>query len=250
MKRVIFTGLVLGLSIMLFASAAWAEQGLWDDAKEAGEETGDADAGESAAPEEPPLDLEAVLSPEQYQHAIKPILAQTEKVEKVLKLYEKEMAKPDKTRNEKRAIGYKDRAAHFYLTASLQARKGKNYVREPEHKAAIQKQYEDPIQAKAIAIYLELAQTYMDQRNIRKGVSYYQQVLKIDPKNQTATKELKKIEETLKEAQRRRALERGPKIVGGGGDDDDDDDDEWDPLKGKEVPDDVEGDPLDGKGLP
>jgi len=226
MKRVIFIG--LGLSIMLFASAVWAEQGLWDNEKEAGEKDDDADAAESAAPEEPPLDLEAVLSPEQYQRAIKPILAQTEKAEKVLKLYKKEMAKPDKTRKEKRAIGYKDRAARFYLAASLQARKSKNYVREPEHKAAIQKQFEESLQAKAIAIYLELAQTYMDQRNVRKGVSYYQQVRKIDPKNPTATKELKKIEETLKEAQRRKAMERDPKIVGGGErrDDDDDDDDD------------------------
>jgi tetratricopeptide (TPR) repeat protein len=233
MKRIIFIGLVLGLSIMLFASAAWAEEGLWGNEKEAGKKTDDADAGESAAPEEPPVDLEAVLSPEQYQRAIKPILAQTEKAEKVLKLYEKEMAKPDKTRNEKRAIGHKDRAARFYLAASLQARKSKNYVREAEHKAAIQKQFEEPLQTKAIAIYLELAQTYMDQRNVRKGVSYYKQVLKIDPKNPTATEELKKIEEVLKEAQRKKAQE---KTVGGGGHDDDDDDDDddkddWDPLK-------------------
>jgi len=176
-----------------------------------------ASGGEAEAPQGP-IDLKTALTPEQYLRAIQPILDNLEQADKALALYDEEMAKPEKERDEKRALGFKERAARFYAAASLRARQSKGYVPQEAQKAAIADQYEIPARDKAIAIYLDLAQIYMSKNDLRAAVAYYQRVLNLDPGNTAATNALKQIEESLK----RQAAERNqnPSRTGGGRDDD------------------------------
>jgi len=177
-------------------------------------------SGTEAQAPQGPIDLKTALTPEQYLRAIQPILGNLEQAEKALALYDEEMAKPEKERDEKRALGFKERAARFYAAASLRARQSKGYVPQEAQKAAIADQYEIPARDKAIAIYLDLAQIYLSKNDLRAAVAYYQRVLNLDPGNTAATNALKQIEESL----RRQAAERNqnPSRTGGGKDEKDD----------------------------
>lgn len=169
--------------------------------------------GEAKAPQGP-IDLKADLTPEQYLRAVQPILGNIEQAEKALALYDEELAKPEKERDEKRALGFKERAARFYAAASLRARQSRGYVSQEAQKAAIANQYEIPAREKAITLYLELAQIYLGKNDLRASVAYYQRVLNLNPGNTAATNALKQIEESL----RRQAAERNqnPSRTGGG----------------------------------
>ncbi|MCX5647925.1 MAG: hypothetical protein NTX40_02335 [Planctomycetota bacterium] len=165
---------------------------------------GEVPPAEVAAAEKPAVDLEKALTPELYQRAIKPILYQIEQADKVLGLYNKEMAKPAKERNDKRATEFRENAARFYLAASLKAQQAKKMVPEAENQNAISTQYEIPMRDKAIEIYASLAAQRMEKKDIPGAIRYYQQIVRIDPENALAKEELKKIETALK-AQREAA---------------------------------------------
>lgn len=154
-------------------------------------------AGTTAA-DKSALDLEKALTPELYQRAIKPILYQIEQADKVLGLYNKEMAKPEKGRNEKRATGYRENAARFYLAASQRAQQAKKMVPEAENQNAVTTQYENPLRDKALEIYTSLAAERMAKKDVPGAIQRYRQILKIDPENAVAKKELKKIEAVVK----------------------------------------------------
>lgn len=154
-------------------------------------------AGAPAA-DKPAVDLEKALTPELYQRAIKPILYQIERANKVLGLYNKEMAKPEKGRNEKRATGYRENAARFYLAASQKAQQAKKMVPEAENQNAITTQYEIPMRDKALEVRAGLAAERMAKKDIPGAIRHYQQILKIDPENALAKEELKKIEAIVK----------------------------------------------------
>jgi len=172
-----------------------------------------ASGGEAETPQGP-IDLKAALTPEQYLRAIQPILGNLEQADKALALYDEEMAKPEKERDERRALGFKERAARFYAAASLRARQSKGYVPQEAQKAAIADQYEIPARDKAIAICLDLAQICMSKNDLRAAVAYYRRVLNLDAENAAAKNALKQIEESL----RRQAAERNqnPSRSGGG----------------------------------
>jgi hypothetical protein len=142
-------------------------------------------------------------------------------------LYEKEMAKPENRRNEARALGYKERAARFYLAASLKARQSKNYLKDPAHREALAEQYETPAQQKAVAIYLGRASDYFENRDVKNAIAYYNRVLKIDRENETAKAELERIKKLIQEAQARVSGRES----GGGGDNEPEDEtrsgEEW-----------------------
>lgn len=144
------------------------------------------------------LDLEKALTPELYQRAIKPILYHIEQADKVLGLYNKEMAKPEKERNDKRATEFHENAARFYLVASQKAQQAKKMVPEAENQNAITTQYEIPMRDKALEIYAGLAAERMEKKDLPGAIRYYQQILKIDPENALAKEELKKIEALVK----------------------------------------------------
>ena len=154
-------------------------------------------AGAPAA-DKPAVDLEKALTPELYQRAIKPILFQIERANQVLGLYNKEMAKPEKGRNEKRATGYRENAARFYLAASQKAQQAKKMVPEAENQNAITTQYEIPMRDKALEVRAGLAAERMAKKDIPGAIRHYQQILKIDPENALAKEELKKIEAIVK----------------------------------------------------
>ncbi|HUX01437.1 MAG: hypothetical protein WBD63_08795 [Phycisphaerae bacterium] len=159
-----------------------------------------------AAVEQKPVDLKAALTPEQYQRAVQPILTLLERGAKALALYDEEMAKPDKERDEATALGHKERAARFYLAASLRARLSRNYVSQETHKAALTDQYEVPMRIKAVTLYLEVAAAYLDRHDLRAAVACYQRVLNIDPQNAEAKQKMEQIAAAVEQA----ASDTGP----------------------------------------
>ncbi|HET6442084.1 MAG TPA: hypothetical protein VFH53_06890 [Phycisphaerae bacterium] len=159
---------------------------------------GEAPPAGAPAADKPALDLEKALTPALYQRAIKPILYQIEQADKVLGLYEKEMAKPERERNEKRATGYRENAARFYLAASQRAQQAKKMVPEAENQNAVTTQYEIPMRHKALEIYTSLAAERMAKKDVPGAIRHYQLILKIDPENALAKEELKKIEALVK----------------------------------------------------
>jgi len=185
---------------------------------------GEAPPAEVAAAEKPAVDLEKALTPELYQRVIKPILYQIEQADKVLGLYNKEMAKPEKERNEKRATEYRENAARFYLAAFQKAQQAKKMVPEVENQNAITNQYEIPMRDKAIEIYTSLAAERMEKKDVAGAIRHYQQILKIDPENALAKEELKKIEALAKANSKGRDTNR----QGGGGSKNEDDKKDYD----------------------
>jgi tetratricopeptide (TPR) repeat protein len=159
---------------------------------------GEAPPAEVAAAEKPAVDLEKALKPELYQRAIKPILYQIEQADKVLGLYNKEMAKPAKDRNQAKARAFREKVADYYFFASRKAQDAKKMVSEATYQDAITNQYEIPMRHKALEIHLALAEEEMQKRNLKGAIAQYQQILKIDPENAVAKEELKKIEAAVK----------------------------------------------------
>ncbi len=161
------------------------------------------------------VDLKSELNQIQYNRLIKPIEAKLEDVEKTMATYEKEKAKPVGRQNPRLLLACKERAATFYLGASLAAKNAVNRVRENRLKSAIKQQYQEPNQKKAIDIYLELAMKAQDEGNVRGAVGYYKRILSIDKENGEAKDALTKIAKELKQKAR-----TGGKSTGGGSEDD------------------------------
>ncbi|MFO8012473.1 MAG: hypothetical protein R6X20_04110 [Phycisphaerae bacterium] len=168
------------------------------------------DAGASGS-----VDLKTELNDVQYNRLIKPIEAKLADVEKTMKTYEKEKAKPAGRQNPRLLLACKERAATFYLGASLAAKNAANRLREDRLKNAIKEQYQAPNEQKAIDIYLELAMKAQDEGNVRGAIGYYKRILSIDKDNGEAKEALTKIAKELKQKAR-----TGSKSTGGGSDDD------------------------------
>ena len=160
-------------------------------------------------------DLKTELNQIQYNRLIKPIEAKLEDVEKAMAAYEKEKAKPVGRQNPRLLLACKERAATFYLGASLAAKNAVNRVREDHLKSAIKQQYQEPNEQKAIDIYLELAMKAQDENNVRGAVGYYKRILSIDKENGEAKQALTKIAKELQQKAR-----SGSKSQGGGSEDD------------------------------
>lgn len=206
MKRLAIAAVLVGI-VALVAGYARAQDLPWQPAEPNAQPVenpqpagapGEVPPAGAPAADKPALDLEKALKPELYQRAIKPILYQIEQADKVLGLYNKEMAKPEKERNDKRATEYRENAARFYLAASQKAQQAKKMVPEAENQDAITTQYEIPMRDKALEIYASLAAERMAKKDIPGAIRYYQQILKIDPENALAKEELKKIEAIVK----------------------------------------------------
>jgi len=227
MKRLAIAAVLVGV-VVLVAGYARAQNLPWKPADQKVPPAGNpqtappAGAPGAVSPAGAPtdvLDLEKALKPELYQRAIKPVLYQIEQADKVLGLYEKEMAKPEKERNEQRATSYRENAARFYLAASQKAQQAKKMVPEAENQNAITSQYELPTRNKALEIYANLAADRMEKKDVPGAIRHYQQMLKIDPENALAKEELKKIEALVKaNSKSRDTTRRG----GSGGKDEDD----------------------------
>ena len=153
----------------------------------------------SPAPDPKTLDLKAALAPEQYQRAVQPILRLMELAAKATALYEEEMAKKNSERSEVVALGHRARAARFCLAASLRARLSRNYVNEEPHKEALTQQYEIPLRAQAVTLYLAVAHAYQEKRDLRAAGACYRRVLNLDPENAEAKNNLETIESAAKE---------------------------------------------------
>jgi len=198
-----------------WSSAAIADDMPWNqEGDTAADKPAEGDGAATATGDKPAVDLKAELSQMQYQRGIMPILAQIEQADKVMDLYKQEMAKPEKRRSEAKALGYKDRAARFYLAAALKAKQAGNLVQESALRDAITQQYHDPSVDKAATIYNELAEYYMQQGDVRKAIAYYRKTLSVDKENETAKTALKDIEAKAKAALA--AQQKGPADGGGG----------------------------------
>jgi hypothetical protein len=179
--------LALGLSM-----TAWAQDVPWKG--EGDKPKVDAPApGAPAAPAEgatpaPAVDnakLEKVAGP------VKDVLAQIEKVQKLL---DAEIAKPDEKRDAKKILGFKESIARLYLSAAARA-KGQAAALKPEEKQPFLDQYEKPNRGKAISILMELANEALGKKDFRNAEALAKQVLVIDPTNTEAQELLKRIVE-------------------------------------------------------
>jgi len=146
--------------------------------------------------------------------AVKPVEDQIAQAEKVMKLYNDEMAKPDDKRNVGTANGYKMSAARFYLAAALKAKNVGAQFSKAEDKQTILDQFEKPNREKAVQLFLELADAAHQKKDLNSAVSLYKQVLTIDPQNAAATAGLKQIDDEAKAA---KAGGTGPKSSGASG---------------------------------
>ena len=161
-----------------------------------------------------PGDLKAELPPAQYSRVVKPIEAKLAAVEKIMKVYDKEMEKTAEKRSERLLLSCKARAGEAYLGAALAAKKGLNLVKKESHKAAIKQQYEEPNRKKAIDIFLELATAAHDKNDVRTAVAYYKRILAIDKQNAQARKGLTKIAQQIQES-KKSGKKKGGKGTGG-----------------------------------
>jgi len=166
-----------------------------------------------------PGDLKAELPPAQYSRVVKPIEAKLAAVEKIMKVYDKEMEKTAEKRSERLLLSCKARAGEAYLGAALAAKKALNLVKKESHKAAIKQQYEEPNRKKAIDIFLELGTLAHDKGDLRMAVGYYKRILAIDKQNAQAKEGLTKIAQQIQES-KKSGKKKGGKGTGGdfGGD--------------------------------
>jgi hypothetical protein len=143
------------------------------------------------------------------------VKAQVAAAEKLLKLCDDELAKPQDKQDAKKILGLKMNAAQTYLRAAGRAKSGAGMLAKDEREAFLQ-QYEQPNRSKAISILLELAAAAKDKKDYRDAVGLYKGILQIDPENVTAQAALKLIQEELNTAKADPAKGRNG---GGGGSD-------------------------------
>jgi len=185
-----------------------------------------------------PVDLKAELDKVAYSRLVKPIEAKVQAAEKAMELHDKEMQKPVDKRNPRLLLACKERAATFYVGASLAAKQAANRHRDERIKNAIKEQFQKPNDQKAIDIYLELAMKAQEANDMRRAVAYYRRILQIDKGNDQAKEALTQIAKQLQENAR---TGKGGRSTGGGGSEDepkdrwkrDDDEDFKDQYKKK-----------------
>lgn len=186
----------LALSGVAATVALWLAGGAW--AEPAGQ-TANAEraavATPGAAPGVPP-----VAAPKNIlERAAEEVKTQVAAAEKLLKLSEEEMAKPENRRDARRASALKLNAAQTYLRAAQKAKSYTPRLKEEDRQAFLS-EYERPNREKAVALLLELAKAAMDKNDLRTALALYGEVLKIDPGNATAQAAAKKLTEEIKTA--------------------------------------------------
>ena len=220
MNRMLLAGLV-GVAVIALATVAWAENPPWKDQPAAQPKTDtpadtkppattpdtpapaatDKPAGtadpQAPAPAQGAADA-AAQRDARIAKAVKPVEEQLKLAAKQKELYDKEMAKPEKERKPQVATGCKLREAQFYNLAAMKSKAAEGQFSKVEDKQIIIDQYEKPAREKAISLYLELADQKKNENDIRMAITFYQDVLKIDPSNAEAKDALKAMEEAAK----------------------------------------------------
>lgn len=208
MKSLMMRGVAVALALT-WAAGAYAEvQGQPGDADKAG-----APAAAPAAPAvENPTPAAAKTTMEKVTAEIN---AQVATAEKLVKLFNEEMAKPEEKRDQKKINGLKQNAAQAYLRAAQKAKyyapRFKDDARQP-----FLDQYEKPNRENALALLQELADAATEKKDYRDALALYNDILRIDPKNAAATKAIKEINQEMKTAKA-----NGSNSTGGSTDKDD-----------------------------
>lgn len=185
MKSLMAASFVGVLAFCLVASA-WGEDGANTAAPAATAPAGDKPAG--AAVKNAAADKVAAE-----------VAAKVTAAEKLLKLNEEEMAKPEDKRDIKKASNLKMNAALAYFQAAQKA-KGFSVRLKDAEKASFLDQYEKPNREKAVSILLELADAAKTKKDYANALSLYKEVLQMDPKNSSAEAGIKAITEEMKTA--------------------------------------------------
>ena len=128
-----------------------------------------------------------------YAGAVKPIEETLKAAAKVMELYDKEMAKPEKERSVEKASNFKLNAAGMYVKAALQAKMAAGRFSKAEEKTPILDTYGKPNIDKAVGIYMDMAAAAEAKKDFRTALAYYKKVLDIDPQNTQAQEAGKKL---------------------------------------------------------
>ena len=197
MKSLMMAGVAAVLALALAAGACAEDQGQPADGKPAPEASPPAPAGATAAPAvETPSAAAAKTTLEKVAAEID---AQVATAEKLVKLFNEEMAKPEDKRDPRRINGLKLNAAQAYLRAAQKAKYNAPRFKDDARQSFLD-QYEKPNREKAIALLQELADAAMQKKDYRNALALYNNILGIDPKNAAATEAIKKINEEMKTA--------------------------------------------------
>jgi tetratricopeptide (TPR) repeat protein len=184
MKSAIVGGLVGLLSLGLVA-AVWGGEGLSQPPGATTPPTGAAEPGTTTP------------KPDKAEKAAAAVKEQVAVAENWIKQYDEEMAKPEKKRDAKKLTTFKLNAAKAYMAAAMQAKQGAAALPKDEKQAFLD-QYEKLNREKAISILLELADAARAKKDYRDAVTYYKDVLQVDPGNTTAEAGLKATLEEMK----------------------------------------------------
>jgi hypothetical protein len=218
--------MLMGVAVLgLAAGLCWAQGGAAPSATKAGAAETAAAAADTApvAPAVPavepavpaPAPVAAPPAPKTstvQDQAINTIKLQIEKAEKILKLADAELAKPEEKRDMRKVLSWKLSAAQAYQAAANAAKRTSAQMKKDDQPAFLE-QYEQPNREKAIALYLELAAVAKEKKSYPDAVSMYRTVLQIDAKNETALAGMKAIQDEFAAAA---AAKKNPGVSGGG----------------------------------
>jgi hypothetical protein len=141
----------------------------------------------------PNTKVTSLASDPKFARTVKPIEEQIVAVAKIQDLHDKEMTKPEKQRSVTLLKGYKTSIAQGYLKASGMARMAEAQFTKPDDKKQLADAYEYPLRARAVSLFLEMADDAMTRKDYRDARSLYEMVLQIDPTNETAKEGKKKV---------------------------------------------------------
>jgi tetratricopeptide (TPR) repeat protein len=160
-----------------------------------------AGADKAPAPKaEPPAggltddDIKKQMPPALYQRLIAPIVADLDQAAKQAALAAQEMAKPRDKRDQAAALGYKAAAVPFYASAVEKAKRAIKAVQKNTLKLDIEVLYQQPATDKGVALCLDLAAASLRTGDRESAASWYQQALRLDPKNDVAAQGLERIQ--------------------------------------------------------
>jgi hypothetical protein len=162
---------------------------------------GEGDSAKATTPAVTPAapDAEKPIKNAALDKVIVDVGAQVAQAEKLLKLAEDEMAKPEDKRDLKRIQQLKINAALAYFQAAQKA-KGFCVRLKDDDRQSFLDQYDKPNREKSVSILLELADAAKAKKAYRDALTLYQQVLQIDPKNAAAEAGIKALAEEMKTA--------------------------------------------------
>jgi hypothetical protein len=215
MKSLMMGCAAVALALALAAGAYAEVQGQPADADKAGAPEA-APPAPAAAPAAPAVETpSAATAKTTLEKAAAEINAQVAAAEKLVKLFNEELAKPEDKRDLKRINGLKLNAAYAYMRAAQKAKFYAPRIKDDARQSFLD-QYEKPNRENAIALLQELAAAAMEKKDYRNALALYNNILGIDPKNAAATEAIKKINEEIKTAKA-----NGSNSAGGGTNKDD-----------------------------